>query len=150
MIIHLPDGRIAQASAAVPTGASDITFFQGSDEIDFVCTDAAEREQFLSQFKAALFAGTETLVFRTNTATLYTSIAPTGGTTNGGTSVVVTGDGFRPNGSVMIGAAAVKSFTYVSKTTLIVIAPPGTAGAKDLVYTDDRGTATGAAAYTYS
>lgn len=76
------------------------------------------------------------------------TISPASGTSSGGTAVTITGTGFTGATSVTFGAAAATSFTVVSDTEITAIAPPGTAGAVNVVVTTSAGTGTGP--YTYS
>lgn len=78
------------------------------------------------------------------------SVAPTGGTTAGGTAFVITGTGLNSaTVAVTIGGAAATTVRWNS-TTIAGVSPAGTAGAKDIVITTSEGTDTMTGAWTYS
>lgn len=78
------------------------------------------------------------------------SVAPTGGTTAGGTAFVITGTGLNSAScAVTIGGAAATT-VRCNATTIAGVSPAGTAGAKDIVVTTAEGADTLPAAYTYS
>jgi hypothetical protein len=76
-------------------------------------------------------------------------LSPTSGTTAGGTTVTIAGTNFYKIAKVeLAGNACV--YTWVSATSLSIVTPAGTAGAKSLVITQTDGTSqTKASAYTY-
>lgn len=61
-------------------------------------------------------------------APTVTSVAPLSGTTSGGTVVTITGAGFVEVSGVSFGSKAAQSFTVKSLTSIVAIAPAGTAG----------------------
>lgn len=82
----------------------------------------------------------------------FTTITPTYGPTTGGTPVTIVGTNFVSGGSfgVTIGGAAATSVVQVSSTQITAVTPAGTAGARNVVITNNDGqTATGTGAYTY-
>jgi hypothetical protein len=80
-----------------------------------------------------------------------TGIAPTAGTTAGGTSVTITGTNFASGATVTIGGTAATNVTVVSATSLTARTPPHAAGVVDVVVTNSNGlSGTLAASYTYS
>ena len=84
-------------------------------------------------------------------APTFSSISPATGSTLGATSVTIIGTNFVSSGSfgVTIGGAAA-TVTGVSTTSISATTPSGTAGARDVVITNNDGqNATGAGAYTY-
>lgn len=89
-------------------------------------------------------------VTTTNALTL-TAINPTSGGVAGGTTVTLTGTGFTNNGSnsVTIGGVAATGVTVVSDSQLNCITPPGTAGAKDVVASNNKGSKTLVGGYGY-
>ncbi|MEJ0014929.1 MAG: InlB B-repeat-containing protein [Actinomycetota bacterium] len=79
-----------------------------------------------------------------------TSIAPTSGTMDGGTSVSITGTNFTGATGATINGVAVTSFVVVNATTITAVTPAGVTGAaKDVVVTFSSGNATKTGAYTY-
>ena len=82
------------------------------------------------------------------------SVSPATGATTGGELVTITGSGF----ATVTGATGVKfgannatSYTIVSDSKIVAVAPAGTAGAKDVIVTNPNGVSTtGTGAYTYA
>jgi PKD repeat protein len=86
-------------------------------------------------------------------APTFGSIAPTSGPTTGGTPVTITGTNFVSGGSfgVTIGGAAAASVVRVDATHITAVTPAGTAGARNVVITNNDGqTDTGIGAFTYA
>ena len=81
-----------------------------------------------------------------------TSVAPTSGTTAGGTTVTITGSGFTGSTAVNFGATAATSFTVNSNTQITATAPSGTAGAVDITVVNPSGTSSTSSndQYTYT
>ena len=77
------------------------------------------------------------------------SVSPPTGTTLGGTILVIVGSGFAGTTGVTVGGALATSVAVLSDTEIRVVAPPGIAGAQDVVVTAPGGTTTLAGAYTY-
>ena len=94
---------------------------------------------------SATGSGAFTLV----SAPTYSSLSPSSGTSSGGTSVTIAGTNLSNPTSVTIGGAAATIISNNS-TQIVVTAPAGTIGAKDVVITTAGGTATGTGAFTYS
>ncbi len=85
-----------------------------------------------------------------NPAPTVTSIAPTSGTTAGGTSVTITGTGFLSGASVTLGGTAATSPNVVNSTTLTATTPAHAAGAVNVVVTNTDGqSGTLSNGYTY-
>ena len=77
-----------------------------------------------------------------------TSITPSSGTAEGGTSVTITGSGFLLGATVTIGSEA--SEVFVLSATEITATTAATApGSDEVVVTDANGTSTGGPSYTY-
>jgi hypothetical protein len=82
----------------------------------------------------------------------FTSITPNSGTTAGGKPVTIVGTNFVDGGSfgVTIDGTPATSVVWVDSSHITALTPVGTAGAKDVVITNNDGqTATGTGAYTY-
>ncbi len=80
----------------------------------------------------------------------YTSLTPTGGTTAGGTTVVITGTNLN-SASVAVTFGGTTATTIRSNaTTISCVTPAKSAGAVDVVITTAEGTVTATGAYTYS
>jgi hypothetical protein len=82
----------------------------------------------------------------------FTSISPAYGPTGGGTAVTIVGSNFISGGSfgVTIGGAAATSVVRVDSTHITAVTPARTAGARDVVITNNGGqTVTGTNAFTY-
>ncbi len=84
-------------------------------------------------------------------APAVSSVSPTNGSTAGGTSVTIKGTNFTGATAVKFGSANATSYTVVSATQIIAVAPAGTAGIVDITVTTAGGTSgTGASdKYTY-
>jgi hypothetical protein len=78
-----------------------------------------------------------------------TSIAPTSGTTLGGTPVTITGTNLTGATAVTIGGTAATSVTIVNAATITAVTPAHTAGTVDVAVTTAGGTGTGSGLYTY-
>ena len=80
------------------------------------------------------------------------SIAPSSGSTAGGTAVTVTGTSFVPGTTVTIGGVAATAITVVNATSLTATTPAYVSGvlAKDVVVSNGAGNATLASGFTYS
>ena len=84
-------------------------------------------------------------------APTITAIAPTSGSTAGGTAITITGTGFVAGATVSVGGAACTGVTVVSASSITCTTPAGTVGAKNVVVTNaDTGAATLTGAFTYS
>jgi len=80
-----------------------------------------------------------------------TGISPNNGPVAGGTSVTITGTTFYPAPSVTIGGNAATSVNRVSSTQITCTTPAGSAGAKDVVVTNqDSQSGTLTAGFTYN
>lgn len=84
------------------------------------------------------------------TPATVTGIAPATGPVVGGTAVTITGTNFTGATGATIGGAALTGFTVTNDTTITGTTPAGTAGARDVVVTDDSGAATLAGGFTYA
>ena len=82
-----------------------------------------------------------------NPAPTYTSITPITGTSNGGTTAIITGTGLLATTSVTIGGVSA-TIVNVTATKITIVTPVTTTGTKDVVITASNGTVTGAAAFT--
>lgn len=78
----------------------------------------------------------------------FTSITPATGPIAGGTDVTIKGTNFSGVTAVTIGVACT-NVVVVDDETVTCTTGATTAGAKDVVLTDDAGTITGTGAYTY-
>lgn len=78
-----------------------------------------------------------------------TGISPATGPVAGGTDVVITGTNLGGVLGVTIGGAAATLVRALDETRVSCRTPAGTAGARDVVVTDDSGPVTAAGAFTY-
>jgi IPT/TIG domain len=77
-------------------------------------------------------------------------IAPTSGTTLGGTPVTITGTNFSGATAVTIGSTAATNLVVVNDSTITAVAPAhAAAGAVDVVVSTSAGNGTGPGLYTY-
>jgi len=84
-------------------------------------------------------------------APVVTSVRPSSGPTEGGTSVTITGSNFLSGATVSFGSAPSTSVTFVSPTQLTAIAPPGAPGTVAVSVTTPGGTSASSSKdrYTY-
>ena len=80
-----------------------------------------------------------------------TRVAPSKGAATGGTKVHITGTGFAEVGSVLFGGTPATSYTLESGSTIVAVAPAGTAGTVEVTVSSPAGTSptTGATVFTY-
>lgn len=78
------------------------------------------------------------------------SIDPVSGTTAGGTPVTITGTNFLDGATVTIDGNPCTGVVFVDSTSLTAVTPAGTAGAKDVVVTNNVEFGTLAGGYTYT
>ena len=93
--------------------------------------------------------GTGTGLYTYYNAPTVSGIAPTGGSTAGGTSVTLTGTNFTGATGATVGGVALTSFTVVNDTTITGTTGAHAAGNVDVAVTNPGGTGTGTGAYTY-
>jgi hypothetical protein len=62
-----------------------------------------------------------------------TAVAPSSGSTFGGTAVTISGEGFAAGASVVIGGAAASSVVLVNDRSITAVTPPHASGAADVV-----------------
>ncbi len=75
-----------------------------------------------------------------------TGVAPSTGTTAGGTTITIAGTGFTGATKVTFGAVAATSYIVVSDTLITAVSPAQAAGTRDIVVTTAGGTNTAVAA----
>jgi formylglycine-generating enzyme required for sulfatase activity len=78
-----------------------------------------------------------------------TAVSPALGSTVGGTAITLTGTRLSGATSVTVGGAAATSVQVVNDTTVTAVTPPGTAGVRDVTFTNPVGTSTIAGGFTY-
>lgn len=83
------------------------------------------------------------------TATV-TGLSPATGPAAGGTVVTATGTDLDGVTGVTVGGAAATGVEVLSPTQVRFTTPAGTAGARDVVVTDDAGSVTATGAFTYA
>ncbi|NGN39688.1 autotransporter domain-containing protein [Mesorhizobium sp. CGMCC 1.15528] len=93
--------------------------------------------------------GVGTIVNDDVAAPTIASVAPTSGTTEGGTSVVITGTDLTGATAVTFGGTEATSFTVDSATQITATTPTHAEGAVDVVVTTPGGSATATGAFTY-
>ncbi len=81
---------------------------------------------------------------------VISSISPESGSTNGGTSVSITGTNLASINSVKFGTEAATNFTVNSATSISATTPAHVAGAVDVVLSDGTNTATLSSGFTYN
>ena len=83
-------------------------------------------------------------------APIVSSISPTSGTANGGTSVTITGTNFTGATGVTIGGAAATGVTVVSSTSITCTTPSGSGGTTSVQVTTPGGTSAPNALYNFA
>lgn len=78
------------------------------------------------------------------------SLTPASGPAAGGTSVTLRGSGLDGVTGITVGGAAATNRTVVDPRTVTFTTPAGTAGARDVVVTDDAGAVTLTGGFTYT
>lgn len=78
-----------------------------------------------------------------------TGVAPTQGSTAGGTTITVTGINVGTTDDVLVGGAPASSVTVVNATTVTAVTPEGLAGTVDVAVRTDTGYDTLAQSFTY-
>ena len=79
-----------------------------------------------------------------------TSVAPTSGSSSGGTSITITGSGFTGTTGVTIGGAICTGLIVSSDTSITCTTPAGSAGPASVLITNGAGTNVANSLYTYT
>jgi hypothetical protein len=97
-------------------------------------------------------SGSDQFTYSSASAPTVTAVAPSSGSSAGGTVVTVTGIGFTGASAVTFGSTAATSFTVLSDTVLTATAPAEAAATVDLTVTTPSGTSSTGSAdhFTYS
>jgi Tol biopolymer transport system component len=93
---------------------------------------------------------TATFVSTSSSTPTITTVAPASGPTGGGTRVVLGGTNLATTTSVTIGGTPASLSTASDATSIVIITPPGAAGARDIVVTTAQGAVTVAGGFTYN
>lgn len=119
-----------------PTGGSDKAADSADDYVTkaFRAGDRVRQSQLLDMMTPATVSG----------------ISPASGPAVGGTAVTISGTGLDDVTEVTIGGTAATSLTVVDPRTVTCTTPAGTAGARDVVVTDDDGAVTLTGGFTYT
>lgn len=99
---------------------------------------------------AGTVAKTGAFTYTSAVSPAIASLAPTSGSTTGGTSVVITGTGLTGATAVTFGGAAATSYTVDSATQITASTPAHSAGAVDVAVTTAVGTTTLAGGFTFT
>ena len=94
-------------------------------------------------------SGTLTNGFTYVAAPTVTNVSPNQGSTNGGTSVTITGTDFYTGATVTFGGASATGVNVVNSTTITATTPSHAAGVVNVVVTSVGGTGTGVGLFTY-
>jgi IPT/TIG domain len=157
-------GNSQQVSLFAPGGTTPLAAYSFSAQglVDLAFTPDAS-ELFAVTVTVSVSGGRQPTVTRHYTlniisspvptpAPAVTGVSPASGPTAGGNTVTITGTGFTNASAVSFGPAAATSFTVSSDTQITATAPPGAAGAVDVLVTvPATGSSTSSAAdqYTY-
>jgi len=143
------------------TGATSVTFGGAAatsvvvvSDTQITCSTPAHAAGAVNiQIVAPGGTGTLSSGFTYQAAATFASVSPTSGPTGGGNNVTITGTGFLNTtgaASVKIGATNASSYTVISDTSILAVAPAG-AGAVAITVAGPGGSATsGAGAYSYA
>jgi hypothetical protein len=143
------------AGATVKLGGTAATNVNVASSTSITATTAAHAAGAVSVAVTNSDAQTGTLnngftYTSSNPAPTVTSIAPTNGTTAGGSSVTITGAGFLTGATVSLGGAAATNVNVVSATSITATTPAHAAGAVSVVVTNtDAQAGTLPNGYTY-
>jgi hypothetical protein len=77
------------------------------------------------------------------------SVTPAEGSTAGGTAIKIKGTGFVAGATVKIGEEEATGVTIVSETEVTAKTGPGAAGKDEVIVTDEKGTSSSGASFTY-
>jgi plastocyanin len=95
--------------------------------------------------------GTLTVKKITNPAPSVAQIAPTTGSTTGGTSVTINGANFQSNATVTFGGVAATSVSVTSSTSIVAVTPPSaSAGAVPVVVRNGDGQSVSFSSFSYT
>jgi hypothetical protein len=152
----LAGGTMVTITGTGLSGATSVTF--GATPATYFTVDSATR------VRAFAPAGTGTVDISVTTAggaatcagayaylpvPTISSVSPTSGPQDGGTTVVITGTNYTNVVSVTFGGAMVPTFTVDSSTQITAVTPSGILGAVYVSVTTAGGTTTSMDAYTY-
>jgi hypothetical protein len=150
-------------SARVTRATIDVTLATVQDPLYVVNADYYRTKRYPWEEVKGLVEGTEKiLLFRKGQvvrkseidaafpAATVTSLSPVTGLAAGGTAVTIKGTNLSAATGVTFGGVAATAVTVVDDKTVTCTTPAHAAGAVDVVVTDDSGTVTDAAAYTYA
>src|SRR5437879_5719733 len=87
-------------------------------------------------FLVLMSGGLNVAVFAQNPSPTVTSISPSSGTSNGGTSVTITGTNFLSGATVSFGGAAATNVSVVNSTTITATTPANAGGAVNVTVTN--------------
>jgi hypothetical protein len=106
----------------------DCTSAENADQDHFFCEpDSADLQEVFRNI-AAEFAGIRSHLVQLYPPPSITAVAPTNGTSSGGTNVTITGKYFTGATAVKFGATNAASFTVVSDTAISAVSPAGPGG----------------------
>lgn len=108
-----------------------------------------QRVTTLNTLANSLTASLPTAAPGVTPAPTITGMTPTTGPTAGGTSVTLTGLGFKNASGVTVGGVAATGISASSDTTLTFTTPAGTAGAQPVVVTNPGGANDNSTVFTY-
>ncbi|MFM5672314.1 putative Ig domain-containing protein [Aeromonas hydrophila] len=137
----LPPGLILD-----PSPGSSTTTLHGAPTTAGTYTFSITLNDGLNQGGVATY----TLVVTSSAVPTLTSVAPNSGSTDGATSVTLTGTDFTGATAVSFGGTAASGYIVNNATTITATTPAHAAGAVNVVVTTPSGTATLTNGYTYT
>ena len=145
------DGTRVTKAGLPATTVTQETVYQLTEDVyqSFTFPNAA----FEGGNRLALAKGqkiTQTTLDALFAAAEFTSITPATGGVAGGTNVTIKGKNLAGTAGVTFGGTAATNFKVVSEDTITCTTPAKTAGAYNVVITDDSGNVTATNAFTYA
>jgi len=144
------------AGATVSVGGTFATSVVVVDATTITCDTPAGAAGAVVDVTVTTTDGSATLAdaFTYFAAPTLTAVAPPSGLTDGGTSVTLTGTGFTANAAgtntVTFGGTPATNIVAVDDATITCDTPAGAAGPVDVIVTNENGSATLTAGFTYN
>ena len=134
-IVTSPDSDLAEDRSVAATGTYSATA---------TLTSSGPWVMQMATFKASGSSGSG------GSAPSVSSVSPNSGSSNGGTTVTITGSNFVSGATVTFGGTAASNVTVVSSTSITATTPVHAAGAVNVVVSDSNGSGTLANGFTYT
>lgn len=150
MIFNEAGQRLASDALPVTPTVADPVFDVTADLFVGLAYQRVEGRPGLALFRRAGQTVRQSEIDAAYDDATVASVAPATGPIAGGTVVTITGEHLDGSTAASFGGTAGTAFTVVDEQTVQVTTPAHAAGAVAVVVTDDSGTATLAAGFTYA